>query len=52
MGEAEDLVRELAEALKAAEVFIYRMSGGGETDFRKTLLDAIEAADAYLDPKG
>lgn len=44
---AEALVSDLLEALKAAELFIYNRSGGGETEFRETfLLPAISKAEA------
>lgn len=36
---------ELLSALKSAEAFIKKTSGGGETDFRKKLQDVISVAD-------
>jgi len=43
---AQDVNAELLEALKMAESFIRKMSGGGETDFRKKLNKAIAIAEA------
>lgn len=43
---AQDVNEELLEALKMAESFIRKMSGGGETDFRKKLNKAIASAEA------
>lgn len=70
MGEAEDLVRELAEALKEARsdaVFRWCMEAGrlgvggaypelvarhGVPEHIAKLDTALEAAQAYLDPRG
>lgn len=46
VANAGDINAELLEALKMAESFIRKMSGGGETDFRKKLNKAIARAEA------